>query len=216
MPSLPTLLPLLKLHSIKPFYLGSITLLIYIVITPALAETWQYENKSTDKVKTFGDSRLTLTTDATNNQTFPEFTLRIHSHDTLQAQYRNVAYDNVFASSDNSVFVGLSNDGLPGTAIIVFDKRGNLRLELKHRFTNFPYCDFSGFRERVWYDNEKPNFEFKFDPTGKNLQDMFVNDCNGKRISLFTLIDQTYRKSLDVKKKTSSAETKDDVKELNK
>jgi len=186
------------------------------MLPPAMAESWNYENKSSDEIKQFGETQLTLTTDATNNQTFPEFTLKIQNNDILQAQYRNIAYDNVFASADNSVFVGLSNDGLPGTAIIVFDKRGNLRLELKHRFTNFPYCDFSGFRKRVWYDNKNPDFKFEFDPSGKNLQDMFVNDCNGKAISLFTLIDQTYRKSLDAKKKTPPAAAKDDGKEVGK
>lgn len=166
-----------------------------------MGETWKYEKKSTNEIKSFGDIQLTLTTDAIRNQTFPEFTLKIHSKDTLQAQYRNIAYDDVFASADNTVFVGLSNDGLPGTAIVVFDNRGNLRLELKHRFTNFIYCNLSGFRDRVWYDSENPNFEFVFDPSGKNLQDMFINDCNGKRISLFTLIDNSYRKSLITQKK---------------
>lgn len=197
----------------KCTFLTSLFLMLNIPFSFAHAATWQYENKSTDKISIFGDTRLTLTTDATSNQVFPEFTLKVHSHNTLQAQYRNIAYDNVFGSSDNSVFVGLSNDGLPGTAIVVFDNRGNLRIEIKHRFANFTYCDFSGLRQRVWYDSKNPDFEFVFDPSGKKLEDMFVNDCNGKRISLFTLIDQTYRKSLSTKKKTLPAEPGSDNKE---
>lgn len=194
------------------YYLTSLFLITSVSITPALGETWKYEKKSTNEIKNFGDIKLTLTTDAINNQIFPEFTLKIHNNDTLQAQYRNIAYDDVFASADNTVFVGLSNDGLPGTAIVVFDNRGNLRLELKHRFTNFIYCKFSGFRDRVWYDSENPDFEFVFDPSGKNLQDMFINDCNGKRISVFNLIDNTYRKSLVTQKKAAPVNHADDKK----
>jgi hypothetical protein len=209
-------MPILFISLRKSLYLSGFIAIMSMLPSPTMAESWEYEKKSTDEIKIFGETKLTLTTDATNNQIFPEFTLNIQNKDILQAQYRNVAYDNVFASADNSVFVGLSNDGLPGTAIIVFDNRGNLRIELKHRFSNFAYCDFSGFRKRVWYDNENPNFEFKFDPTGKNLQDMFVNDCHGKRVSVFTLIDQTYRKSLNTKKTTSPTAAKDDVKEPGK
>ena len=41
---------------------------------------------------------------------------------------------------------------------------------------------------------------------------MFVNDCSGKRISLFALIDRTFRKSLNTEKKTPSVKPAGDNK----
>ena len=173
-------------------------LLSFFLVTPANADKWYFEKEATDKDYQFGDTTITLSIDATVNQQFPDFIIDVKAKEILLARYKNVAFEQVFAAEDNSVFVGLSNDGLPGTAIVVFDNKGNLRLEVKHRFANLDYCSQSEFRQRIWFDGVNPAFEFKFDEK-QSLQDMFVNDCKGQRISLFTLIDNIYKRDLSEK-----------------
>lgn len=86
---------------------------------------------------------------------------------------------------DNLLFVGLSNDGLPGTAIVIFDDEDNLNLEIKHDVGNFNYCEESIKRIRIWYDRENPAIEFKYAESGNRLtmttSIFYLNSPQGRR-----------------------------------
>lgn len=178
------------LRSLLGFALTRIAGVAFLLIFPAIvyADSWLFEKKSTDRSFEFGDSKIVLTIDARKDQKRPTHILRIFKGGQLMAQYRNVGFEHLFASRDNLSFVGLSNDGLPGTAIVIFDDEGNLNLEIKHDFGNFYYCDKSITRTRVWYNDENPAVEFKYAEVGNRVNDITLNDCKGQRISLYDAI----------------------------
>ena len=70
-------------------------------------------------------------TDARENTRWPLFELMIYKGDELQAKYRNIGFDKIFASEDNRYFLGVSNTGIPGTAFVIFDSDGKLLREVK-------------------------------------------------------------------------------------
>lgn len=171
------------------------SLVLLLVLLPALvqADSWLFEKKSTDRTFEFGNSKIVLTVDARKDQKNPAYILRIFKGGQLLAQYRNVAFEHLFASRDHSLFVGLSNDGLPGTAIVIFDDEGNLNLEIKHNVGKFNYCEKSVTRNRIWYNRENPSVEFKYAESGNRVDDITLKDCKGQRISLFKVINEAYK-----------------------
>jgi len=67
------------------------------------------------------------------------------------AQYKNVGFEEVFASPDNEYFLGVSNSGIPGTAFVIFNKKGNLIREEKHGFMAMSiYTEMSITLHRTW------------------------------------------------------------------
>jgi hypothetical protein len=151
------------------------------------ADSWRYEKRSTDKVYEYGETKIILTVDATRNQLYPDFIVKVFKNGELMAQYRNVAFEHLAALRDASLFIGVSNDGLPGTAIVIFDKNGNLQLELKHDMAHFDYCSHSVTRVREWYSREKP--DFSFDETTKEVR---FRDCHEKLVSLKDVLDKVF------------------------
>lgn len=156
--------------------LGLCTLLASSVVS---ADSWTFPKESIDKVYEYGKTRVVLTTDAIHNQKYPDYILRIFKGGDLVAQYRNVAFEHLTALDDNHLFIGVSNDGLPGTAIVVFDQDGNLRTELKHSMAHFDYCSESVTRVREWVSADDPAFAMN-----EMTKDITFVDCRGKRVSL--------------------------------
>ncbi len=155
------------------------------------ADSWFFEKKSTDYVYEFGKTKIIRTVDATRNQQYPEYALQIFLNNELMALYRNISFEHVFSAKDE-VFIGFSNSGLPGTAIIIFDKNGNLKLEIKHHYGNINYCEESITMIRKWYDASIPNVKIDYD--NEKISQFTFNDCNGKRASLSTVIKNAYNK----------------------
>ena len=146
-------------------------------------DTWVFEPKVTEKSYAFGKSRIVLKIDATKNQSWPEHTLLIYFLSELMAKYKNIGFQQVFASPENRYFVGLSNTGIPGTAFVIFDQRGNLIREEKHRFMNNSiYSKQSVTVLQEWYHEEDPQVEFLL--SGKHLDKIIVNSSSGKRYNL--------------------------------
>ena len=168
-------------------------LLLYPI--SSFADSWSYEKKENIKKYKFGNINITHTIDARLNQQYPDYILKIENKKELLAQYRNVSFDNIFASKDNKTFVALSNDGLPGTAILVFNSKGDLKLEIKHDFGNFEYCNRSVTRVREWYSKESTGFVFVYNDENK-ITDMRLHSCKGENISLYKVIEKAYNKSV--------------------
>lgn len=165
----------------------------------AQADTWFFPAEVTTKEYTFGDVRVVMTTDATRNQGYPNFLFTVSKAGTEIARYPGMAFETVVASPDNRYFVGLSNSGLPGSAVIVFDASGKVLLLAGHNMAVFDYCHVSVTLARVWYDREKPEVEFKLDGEGAE-QGIYLHSCHGKRIELLRTVAEAYARTIETLK----------------
>ena len=157
--------------------------ILFAAAGPAFADKWSFPPEVQKQTFEFGKSKLVIEIDGTRDRGFPPHTLSIHLNGELMAKYRNVGFSKVYASEDNRYFVGLSNDGIPGTAFIIFDAQGNLIREQKHRF--LPHAMYTGWsvtRVREWFNEAHPAVEFKADTLG--LGAVFVQGSNGQRYDL--------------------------------
>ncbi len=169
-------------------------LCVLVIAMPALAygDSWAFEAKVTEKVYEFGKSKIVLKVDATKDQSWPEHTLSIYLDGKLMAQYKNVGFEQIFASPDNTFFLGVSNSGIPGTAFVIFDKEGNLIREEKHNFMAMSiYTEISVTLDRQWYDAKNPTVEFVSD--GKRLGKVLIRGDSGKTYNLLYR-DREYRR----------------------
>ncbi|MFZ1546855.1 MAG: hypothetical protein WAT12_07105 [Candidatus Nitrotoga sp.] len=161
----------------------------------ALADSWRYDPIVKNRVETYGETKIVQTTDARKNRQYPDFIVTIYSKGVLRAKYRGVAFQKLFPSPDNTVFVGLSNRGLPGTAVIVFDRDGNLRLDVKHNVAKFDYCEKSITLQRKWFDEDNPSVEFVADEKDGHYKSIRVRDCRGNTSDLFILVSQAFNRA---------------------
>jgi len=178
-------------RTLKPAVYAS--LLLSILNAGALADSWSFRKEKTETVHQFGKTKILRIVDATNDQQYPSFTVDIYTDDQLVGRYGNVSFDQIFSSKDNSLFVGLSNNGLPGTAILIFDSSGNLKLEIKHGLGHFRYCEESASLVRTWFSAEHADFAFEY-AEGNEIKDMTLRLCDGKLASLNSVIENAYNK----------------------
>lgn len=160
------------------------------------ADSWRFPATVRSEVETHGDVTIRRIRDARKNQHFPDYTIEISRGQDLLARISGVSYEKLFAAPDNSFFVGLSNDGLPGTAVIVFDREGRLRLEVKHDFALFDYCEHSITRVRRWFDEENLAVSFKKDPRWGGYT-VTLRTCRGKEVDLMAEVRSAYNRSFE-------------------
>lgn len=104
----------------------SAVLFIFCATTPIKADTWVFKEEKKEHAYTFGAAQITLETDTTENQQYPEYTLTIRADTKVFAIYKGIAFEHIFADKDNNTFVGLSNSGLQGAAVVIFSASGRL------------------------------------------------------------------------------------------
>ena len=162
---------------------------LVLVLLPlsVIGDTWEYDPERTVTEYEFGDTKISRIVDATENQLYPDFVIDIHTAGQLVGKYQGIHFEHIFAISDNEVFVGISNSGLPGTAIVIFDNRGRLRFVRDHRYDSdlFTYCDQSSTLIREWFDESSPNVEVG-DDDGKNALE--IRGCDGSTVRLSDLV----------------------------
>ena len=158
-------------------------------ISPALADSWRFPAKLDKQTFAFGEVRSVVTTDARQDQRFPTFQLEVFKADRRVAIFPGIGFEQLFASRDHKLFLGLSNSGLPGTAAIVFTDNGEVRLLATHGLAKFEYCEESVTLQREWYDSQNPNVRFTFE--GDKLG-IFLRDCRGQEIELIRAVQQAY------------------------
>jgi hypothetical protein len=176
---------------------SKLLILAVIALATALvfADSWGFEAKLDEKTHEYGQSRIVLATDTRENQQYPEYSLSIYLADELMARYRGVAFDQIFASDDHTYFVGLSNHGLTGTAFVIFDRKGNLIREMKHRFMDPKfYTSRSVTVIREWYNDKNPAVQFQIEKN--RLRQVTVNGSAGTR---YNLLDRTLKNTPDAK-----------------
>ena len=159
--------------------------------TGAHADSCNFPATIQSEPEVHGDVTIRRILDARRDRKYPDFSIEVTKGDKLLARIPGVYYEKLFAAPDGSVFVGLSNHGLPGTAVVVLDREGRLRFEVKHGFAEFDYCERSVTLRRVWFDADKPNVIFTKEPKW-GYYDVKVRTCRGKEVDLMAEIQDAY------------------------
>ena len=100
----------------------------------ALADSWVFPAQRSDKVREFGRTKAVLTTDVRHKQIRPSWTSQLVDGGRRVAEHAEVAFRHIAVPDRQHLSIGVSNDGLPGTVIVVFDREGRLLLKLDHAF----------------------------------------------------------------------------------
>jgi len=161
--------------------------LFAVLDTQLRADTWQFPKELTTDEYAFGDVKIIRSRDARRDDQYPDWAIHIYRAGELRALYRGVSFEVLAASDDNRVFVGISNRGLPDTAIILFDSDGNLRAIRRHTPAKFDYCQESITIVREWYDAAQPDIRFEYDEKGE-FRTISVRSCRGERLDLVPIL----------------------------
>jgi hypothetical protein len=181
-------------RSIAELFATAVLLTIFAAAV-SLADIWSFDPVVDEEVFEFGHVSIVRTMDARRNRRYPDYSISIFRKDELRALYRGVSFEHIAASRNNDFFVGVSNKGLPGTAVVIFDQDGNLRTEIKH-IPIFEYCKKSSTIHRVWYDENDPDIRFEYyEKRGLgnrigSIKTVSLVDCKGERRDLIELLDQ--------------------------
>lgn len=174
----------------------AVTAVVFALVVTAHADTWQYEAKISVKEFSFGNIRIALQQDATQDQQYPNYLLTIYNGGTEVARYPGLAFQTIQASPDKKIFVGLSNEGVPGSAVIVFDSLGVISLFAKHGLAEFDYCQKSVTQVRTWYDEDNPEVEFRIGGN-KDNPGIYLRSCRGTRIELIQTVASSYARAAE-------------------
>jgi hypothetical protein len=148
----------------------------------ASGDKWILPPEVTDNEFKFGDTRVVVHYDSTQDQQFPKYTLRIYEKDKLAAEHDGIGFEKLLVSPDNAFFVGVSNRGLTKIAYVVFDRQGKILKKQPHDPKKVHYTFMSVTLVREWYDAK--NSDAKFDVVDGVLRDVTINAADGKRVSL--------------------------------
>ncbi len=151
------------------------------------ADTWSYKKERKETEFVFGDTKIIRVVDTTENSQYPDFHVLIYYKGELEAKYRGISFEFIYADKENSTFIGLSNSGLPGSAVVVFGAQGHLDNVLYHERFVPEYCMRSVTVSKVWVDETDPKVEFSYAKIGEDyeyIDEITFIDCHGKRVSL--------------------------------
>lgn len=138
-----------------------------------------------EKTFAFGDIQIKQSFSSIRDPMDPEFKLRVYEKGKLLLQLNDVAFDAFFSSPDGGAFVGLSNSGWPGTAVIIFDRRGRILLIAEHGYARFDYCRETSTFIKEWYDAEDPQVRFPiFKISDDRTPGITIKNCRGETVDL--------------------------------
>lgn len=176
--------------------LGSLAAAVWLLFVPALAhaDSWLFPATIESEVEVHGDTSVRRTLDAREKQKFPDYSIEVSRGNELLARVPGVYFEKLFPAPDGSFFVGLSNSGLPGTAVIIFDREGRLYLEVKHGPAEFDYCERSITLDRTWFDAARPDVRFTRDNKGSSYR-VTLRSCRGDEINLESAIREAHNRA---------------------
>ena len=148
----------------------------------AFADSIAFEPSTTEY--TFGETRVVRVLERADGW---GFRIDIYRESNLLARYPDQYFEVIAASENNEFFVGISNRGLPDTAMIVFNKRGEL-IRLRTHNGGIEYCRQSISLVREWFDPEDPALSFVETET---KIDVVWRGCDGEMQShtLFKMVE---------------------------
>jgi hypothetical protein len=153
----------------------------------ALADSWKLEQSTT--VHKFGHGiRFEYSINPIKGGDWANFEVRIKNGAVVLGRYSGIGYGELIASPGETLFVGLSNSGIPGTAVVVFDRDGDILLLAQHDVARFDYCDESITVVRTWHGSEKGDLQFADESVGG----ISLMDCRGKRVKLLDIVSEAH------------------------
>jgi hypothetical protein len=111
--------------------------------------------------------------------------VRITDGGQVVAEIPNAGFDVLAASPDESLFVGLSNSGEDPTAVVVFDRKGRIALQVAEGIALFNYCSRSVTYVREWHGSQPSDVHFE---EGNFLPAIWLTDCRGRRLNLLETV----------------------------
>ena len=160
---------------------------VFLLPLISYADSWEFEASVEEQEFVFGSTRVVRVVDSRLNQQHPDFRVDVYTNGELVGRFGGVHFEHIAASEDNQLFVGVSNRGLPGTAIIVFQASGALRALVNHntRVERLFYCEQSVTLQRVWFDPENPALRIHSGNYGYELE---VRGCKGGPLNILDLL----------------------------
>lgn len=164
--------------------LAALAILASLCTLPdGVADTLQMVPHKDVRRESFGDVEITQVYDTLTPESW-EISTKVTKRGKLILYLRNAQYQQFFSSPGHRVFVGLSNSGWPGSAILIFDDEGHIYASASH-FRGFDYCKWTSTILKEWYDDKNPSIEF---PRYEAPQRKFtVRGCRGNRIDIIAL-----------------------------
>lgn len=175
------------------------------------ADSWTFAKERQVKEYRFADARIVRIIDATENQQYPDFIVEIYHQEKLMAKYRGISFETLAVDKTNNTFVGLSNSGLPGTAVVVFLADGTLTQLLFHGQFVPEYCQQSMTLSKLWFDQNNPDIQFKYDRTESGYQyitEISFRNCKGKRVFLADEVVDGFERMVKAYRKINHPENK--------
>jgi hypothetical protein len=155
---------------------------LVLVCSTCSADSWALKPEEKDSEYVFGSTRVVLHYDSTQDRSFPKYRLSIYADEKLVGQHEGVGFEQLFASPDNTYFLGVSNRGLIQHAYVVFDHKGRILKKQPHDLREVHYFSMSKTLIRKWCHAEKP--DPRFTVVGKELKGIRISACDGSRIAL--------------------------------
>lgn len=181
--------------------MNKIRYLLYLLLAfsfPSHADSWQFpKQNSVDKFR-FGDTLIERIVDSSENQQYPEFAVKIYKKNKLLAIYPGVSFTAIKPDKFNNTFIGLSNSGLPGTALFILQASGSMSVIANHSIFHPFYCDESATVQRKWFDETNPDIRFIYeDEQSDRLQAITFRNCQGKVEDLTDAIFKGYQNAAE-------------------
>ena len=173
-----------------------VALLMMTLVRGGHCDSWNYKPTVNEKVFDFPPVKIVVETDARKDQKWPQFKTLFFRSGKKLAEYPGIAVETVVPSPNGATFIGLSNDGLPPTAIVVFGSAGDIRMLVEHGLAEFDYCEKSITRRRVWFDSANPDIRFDADGENNGTSGISLRDCHGRRVDLWDVAVKAYNKAL--------------------
>lgn len=152
------------------------------------ADDWMFDKGIHQEQFECGEVQVLRVVDATEDQNWPRFWIEVYKDGALAGTLKDLSFEDLAMSPDCNLFLGISNGGVPRSAVILFTGRGELITSIEHSFeSGLPYCAFSITIERVWYDADQPNVAFDYSEAG-DLEEITIATCSGERFGLGHLL----------------------------
>jgi hypothetical protein len=156
-----------------------------VVSTQVFADMPSMKRWKQEKTFSFGDIQIKQSFNSMKDPMSPEFKVRVYEKGRLLLQLNDAAYDAFFPSPDGGAFVGLSNSGWPGSAVIIFDRHGRILLLAEHGLARFNYCGETATFVKEWYDSKDPQVHFPIFRIGSGrTPGITLKSCRGETIDL--------------------------------
>jgi len=159
-----------------------ISAMVFFSFISIFSDSWSYPKEKSESEQKFGDITIVKICDATKSQNWPYFEIQVLNKDKLVTTIKNEYFDDIYSSTDNKYFIGVSNSGIPKTAYIIFDNEGNVIKKVQHDKDVLKYTKYSITLVREWYSPDTVNIKFEIEDN--KLIDIKATNSSKERISL--------------------------------